>query len=224
MTKTIRENLKRLQDNASKATAMTNIVAKKKAEFEKSIAPYQDGITRFNQENNDIMNANIEVPFSEILQGIADSLEMSVEDLKVTYKTNIDYTTKSLAPAMACADRFNRNKKEYRRDMTLTFEITPKNNKPIRFSGTINAQTQLGENEFLYHHMEGRAVPQADGSAIYKICLTDFDHLILTYKLYDLVNAGQNGVEPKGKLANIVILAADRYETRKNENQINAIK
>lgn len=225
MTRTIRENLKRLQDNTNRVSAMINIISKKTDEFEKSVAPYRNSILHFEEENRNIMDTQIDVSLSDILQGIAKDLDVDVQDLNVVYKTNIDYKTSTVQPAVSCADRFNQNKKKHQCFMDFDFKITPTNGKTIRFGGTAHSGTKLGENDYIFDHLEARAIPQPDGGAIYKICLLDFDNLILTYNLSALVTIGNNGIEAKSKLANIVIMASDRYETRqkalKEQNTLN---
>lgn len=218
MTKTIRENLKRLNDNTIRSTAMSNLIAQKTAEFDKSIQPYHSSIERFDKESDQIMQTDVFAALGDILNRLAHEWGVEMEDLDVTYRTNYDYKTCSITPAEASAKRFNNRKEKGGQTINIVFNIASKDGKTARFSGTINTSLKLADGSRVHNYVQAKAVDTLDGNALVKIAILDFDSIILTYQLSDLVRQTENGIEPRSKLANTVIASVDKYETDRQKS------
>lgn len=218
MTRTLSDIIKRIYENNIRNTKMRNTITDFEIKYKNAIAPYQDSISRCEAENKELSNTILHASMNDIIEGIAIKFNVKPEELEITYRSSNDYSLPDLTPAIASAKRFNNSTINNSRKINFIFNIKSANGANIRFCGTHFTTDSTEDGTELGEYIEAQALSVSDG-AMLKINIKDFNKLLLTYHLGELLCETENGISPANSLAEIIIESAKKHEASQKKSK-----
>jgi len=221
MIKSIYDYLEDINKNNRLIASNEKIIREKTEEFNRSLTSYHESINDLKDENNKIQTMTIKAELSEVLRNFAKIHGVAVEDIRVTYSSDLDLKTFDENTAKNYESNFNRDKYKFpsRLKLLIFIEFPRETSQYLNRFETINTKINLDaiqkDGLMFVQHIAAKTLSTDKKEFDVKILIDDINQLIIETKLQMLIyNDSHKGMMPFNHSCKAIIDASEVYNQK----------